>query len=415
MNYIIKNNIYEKKIRTEFIWNSNLSKFISNLSCTGGTSFETIENENIFIEAKNNIDNNLINFDVTDWYNRFNIEVENITYEEISNIEQILSCIGQIRRLDIIVVFEKKIKAIINQNSFTIKDNVKLTLNLIAIIKLKNEEIILKKEKIIMQYDNGKLYNSLLDLANEVTFPYKTIIDNTCYDLTGKTKDIDILLPSGLSGIFIHEAIGHSLEGDTFFEDDSFFKNKLYKRITNNNNIIIKDLYNYQGGICEDYSDDGSKCENVTLVENGILTGVMTNQIISKKYKVLNTGNGRRANYYDFSLPRMRNTLLEPGNHNVSEIYDNVNFGLIALDINGGNVNINNGNFVFQISQGVIIQNGEIVKIAKPYLFIGNISNALDSIVKIGCDIKFNNAICGKKGQYIDVSYGAPTIQISYQ
>ena len=49
------------------------------------------------------------------------------------------------------------------------------------------------------------------------------------------------------------------------------------------------------------------------LVENGILTSYLHDKISAKHYGVEPTGNGRRQDFQNYPIPRMRNTYMLGG------------------------------------------------------------------------------------------------------
>ncbi len=85
------------------------------------------------------------------------------------------------------------------------------------------------------------------------------------------------------------------------------------------------------------------------------------------------------------------------------------------MDIGGGQVNIKTGDFLFNITTSLLINDGETTNLVKPFLFIGNLLDTLSRIDMIGNDMKHQIASCGKKGQSIQVSYGQPTVRIAAQ
>jgi hypothetical protein len=232
------------------------------------------------------------------------------------------------------------------------------------------------------------------------------------HEIQDPTK-ASIILPAGTGGIFVHEAIGHCLEADQYFKKDAVLNGYLGKTITNNKAITISDSCCSTDMIKYKVSDDGSIPRSLTLVKDGCLENIMTDAYSSSIYGIADSGNGRSANYYSFPIPRMRNTYIHNGTDKVEDIIKSTKYGLIPIDIQGGNVTVETGNFVFNISHALIIQSGEIVGISKPFLFSGNIINAIDSIERIGNDLKFCRDVCGKRGQLIDVAYGTPTILLS--
>ena len=225
---------------------------------------------------------------------------------------------------------------------------------------------------------------------------------------------VDIILPSGVGGIFIHEAIGHCLESDFFYSKQSIFLEKAGHRLTDSN-ISITDRCQKDDIVNYSISDDGMRPSDVPLVQNGYLTGVMSDEFCSMRYGIENTGNGRSMSCRDIPLPRMRNTYLHNGNVDPVEIIHATKRGVIATEIQAGSVNHTNGSFVFSVAHGLIVEHGEVVGISEPFLFTDNVLNALSTIDAIGNDLSFVAAKCGKAGQLLTVSYGQPTLRIARQ
>lgn len=225
----------------------------------------------------------------------------------------------------------------------------------------------------------------------------------------------EIILPAGRGGIYLHEAIGHCLEADLFLQGENVLGGKLGKKLTNNRNISISDVCSTENVVSYKFSDDGSCVKPVNLIEKGYLTGIMTDEFTAKSYGVANTGNGRSADAYVRPIPRMRNTFMHNGSESVEDIIRSTRKGIVATEILGGNVIIQNGSFVFNVAHGLIVENGNIIGITDAFLFNGNIIKSLDAINAIGNDLSFVPAMCSKKGQMVRVSYGQPTIRIDKQ
>lgn len=96
-------------------------------------------------------------------------------------------------------------------------------------------------------------------------------------------------------------------------------------------------------------------------------------------------------------------------------IISDTRYGIYALDIGGGQVDISSGEFIFNVFAGYYIESGVPVAMTKPFLFRGNVMDTIGKIDMIGNDLSFQFAVCGKGGQRIPVSYGQPTIRIKGQ
>jgi TldD protein len=78
----------------------------------------------------------------------------------------------------------------------------------------------------------------------------------------------------------------------------------------------------------------------------------------------------------------------------------------------GGQVNTVTGEFVFEVSEGYLIEDGTIGETVRGATLIGNGPGILNSIDMVGKDLGFSIGTCGKDAQGIPVSDAMPTIRI---
>jgi TldD protein len=124
------------------------------------------------------------------------------------------------------------------------------------------------------------------------------------------------------------------------------------------------------------------------------------------------TGNGRRQSYMHVPIPRMTNTYVAPGESDPQEIIKSTKKGILVVKMGGGQVNTVNGDFVFEVSEAYLIENGEVTVPIKGASLIGNGPQVLKEIDAVGNDLNFSIGTCGKDGQGVPVSDGIPTLRI---
>jgi TldD protein len=76
-------------------------------------------------------------------------------------------------------------------------------------------------------------------------------------------------------------------------------------------------------------------------------------------------------------------------------------------------VNTVNGDFVFEVSEGYLIENGVLGEPVRGATLTGNGPEVLKKVTKIGSDLGFGIGTCGKDGQGAPVSDAQPTLLIS--
>ncbi len=221
-----------------------------------------------------------------------------------------------------------------------------------------------------------------------------------------------VVLSSDAGGTMIHEAVGHGLEADLAQSGLSVYSNRLGDCIASPLVSVVDDatLEGKRGSFR--FDDEGVDAERTLLVDKGILKTYLYDRLTAAKDGVCSTGNGRRESYKHRPIPRMTNTMILPGDSDPAEIVRSTPNGLYVKKMGGGQVNTVNGDFVFEVSEGYLIENGVIGEPVRGATLIGNGPQVLMSIDLVGSDLGFSIGTCGKDGQGAPVSDAQPTIRI---
>lgn len=221
-----------------------------------------------------------------------------------------------------------------------------------------------------------------------------------------------VVLSSEAGGTMIHEAVGHGLEADLAQSGLSVYSGKIGTRIASPLITVVDDatIPNCRGSFR--FDDEGTEAQRTVLVESGILKTYMYDRITASKDGRSSTGNGRRESYKHRPIPRMTNTMIAPGLSEPDEILSTTPNGLFVKKMGGGQVNTVNGDFVFEVSEGYIIENGVLGEPVRGATLVGNGPQVLMSIDMVGNDLGFSIGTCGKDGQGAPVSDAQPTLRI---
>ena len=95
-----------------------------------------------------------------------------------------------------------------------------------------------------------------------------------------------------------------------------------------------------------------------------------------------------------------------------ADVVGDVASGLYVARLSGGQVDIASGEFAFSSSEAWLIENGDLTVPIAGATVVGHGPRALAAIDAVGDDLAFTQALCGKEGQWVPVSYGSPTIRI---
>jgi TldD protein len=108
----------------------------------------------------------------------------------------------------------------------------------------------------------------------------------------------------------------------------------------------------------------------------------------------------------------MTNTVILPGTDDPQAIIRSVPCGLYVVRMGGGQVNTVNGDFVFEINEAYLIENGAVTEPVLGTTMIGNASQVLMGIDRVASDFGRGLGTCGKDGQGVPVADAQPTLRI---
>lgn len=222
-----------------------------------------------------------------------------------------------------------------------------------------------------------------------------------------------VVLSSEAGGTMVHEAIGHGLEGDLVQAGVSMYTGRIGTVVASPLVTVVDDstIPNARGSFS--FDDEGVPAQRTVLVENGVLKGYLYDRLTAMKTGQASTANGRRESYQTKPIVRMTNTLIAPGSTPPEEVVREATHGLFVRKMGGGQVNTVTGDFVFEVTEGYLIENGAIGEPVRGATLTGSGPAVLQNIVRVGSDLGFGIGTCGKDGQGVPVSDAQPTLLIS--
>lgn len=220
-----------------------------------------------------------------------------------------------------------------------------------------------------------------------------------------------IVIDPHLTGLFVHEAFGHAVEGDIVTSGGSCLEGKLGQKIASEK-VTIRDDPTLQGYGSLPFDDEGVKARNRTLVKKGVLVDYIVDRENGWKLGLESNGGARAEDFRVKPLVRMSNTVMEPGDMTFEELVEDVKKGVYAQSIMGGQVNPAKGTFQFSAQIAHLIENGEITYPLQNVSFSGSTLNSLKNVIGVGKDFGLSPSLC-RKPQTVTVSGGGPHILIS--
>ena len=226
---------------------------------------------------------------------------------------------------------------------------------------------------------------------------------------SGKFK---IIADPELTGVMIHEALGHATEADLILQNDSILKDKLNTKIASDivnifDDATIKDGFGYYP-----YDVEGVKTKPNQLVKDGELVSLLSSRETASKLNMKSSGNARSI-IADAPIVRMSNTYLQPGDMTFEELIEDIPDGIYLKGSRGGQVDTGKGIFQFNAAEGFKIENGELTTALRDVSLSGNILETLNNVEALGNDFKLSVGFCGKDGQTAPVGDGGPHTRIN--
>jgi TldD protein len=223
---------------------------------------------------------------------------------------------------------------------------------------------------------------------------------------------VTAVLDPELAGVFTHEAVGHASEGDIVREGASVLGGKIGERIGSENLVVVDDPSLHEFGF------DPTDAEGVAVQRTEIIRDGVFRSYLHNRETLAALGDGlaghARSEHGAPPLVRMSNTFIENGDATYDEILAECGDGILLIGSRGGQVDPGRGVFQFNAEYGYQIENGEIARMVRDVSLSGEILSTLHNIVLVGNDRKMHPGYCGKGGQSVPVSDGAPHLLLEH-
>jgi TldD protein len=223
----------------------------------------------------------------------------------------------------------------------------------------------------------------------------------------------DIVTSPLITGLFVHEIVGHSMEADSVIDKRSVFKDKIGKKVAPEFVTIVDDPT--QDGLYGSFSfdDEGTPGRRKFLIRNGEVETFLHTVETAGKMNANPNGSGRAETYSSIPLPRMSNTFMLSGNWNDDELVKETKEGVYCSGEAIGRVNPVKGTFSIKVEEAFLLRDGENVRNLVGPTILGSIRHTIHDIDAVAKNVQSNHpSICEKQGQRVPVSYGGPLVRI---
>jgi TldD protein len=222
-----------------------------------------------------------------------------------------------------------------------------------------------------------------------------------------------VVFHPSITGLLVHEALGHNAEADGIWAGQSILEGKLGEMIAAPG-VTIHDDSTLPGEFGSyAYDSEGTPSRRRTIIEGGRLVGFLHSLETAAKFGHEPTGSARAESYDCRPIPRMSNTFMARGTVPLETMLRGVERGIYLMDGHWGYVFVQKGQFICHAGQARMIEKG---KLGEPLRDVSVSSMTLDVLQKvdaIGDDFEMKMpGMCGKEGQSAPTDCGGPHVRV---
>ncbi|OJF12987.1 TldD/PmbA family protein [Couchioplanes caeruleus] len=223
--------------------------------------------------------------------------------------------------------------------------------------------------------------------------------------------DLPVVFAAGAGGVLFHEACGHGLEADLVARGASGYAGLLDSPVASPMVTLVDDGRLDSAWGSQLFDDEGEPTSRHTLIREGALVGFLDARH-RPGARGDSGGSARRENYRHLPMPRMNNTFMLPGKDSPESLIRDTEYGIYCTQLGGGSVNTVTGEFSFAVTEGYLIERGEVTHPLTTFQLVGNGPATLRSIDAVANDFALWPGICGKDRQSVPVTAGQPTLRV---
>jgi TldD protein len=278
-------------------------------------------------------------------------------------------------------------------------------------------QVIAQKDHVVVRNgltDGSSNTFTFMDSLSERLAGHIAVSDELAEADSVRSGHRDVVLNPDMTGLFTHEAFGHTIEADHFADDPASANvlrlgRKLAKPILN-----IYDSGTTVG--CRGflvYDDEGVRARETQVLTEGVMTAHLHSRETAAKLGEAPTGNARAISYQFQPIVRMRNTYIAGGDASFEDLIADIKDGIYVINSAGGSTD--SEKFQFFAQYGRRIHNGKLGGLVRDISLLGNLFTTLWSIDAVGSDFQTPDGAggCGKAGQApLPVTHGGPHLRI---
>ena len=234
-------------------------------------------------------------------------------------------------------------------------------------------------------------------------------------------EKIDIVVAPQITGIMVHESVGHPYEADRVLgreaaqAGESFISHGMIGSRIGSEAVNIVDDPTVPGSFGYYlYDDEGVKARERWLLKGGIITELLQNRETAAIMGGKSNGSARATGYDREPIVRMANSIVKPGDYNENELVESVKFGVFIKNFMEWNIDDKRLNAKYTGAEAYVIRKGRLAEpVWRPTIEVST-PKLWSSVDAVADNMEFHAGTCGKAEpmQAIPVWFGGPSMRI---
>ncbi len=259
------------------------------------------------------------------------------------------------------------------------------------------------------------------DLTNKVLEEARSMHRSLVEGKKSPEGKMDLVVGPQVSGIAAHESCGHPMEADRVLGREASQAGKSFIGPDGLGMRVGSEVVNVVDDPTVEHAiayyltdDEGVRARRRYLYKEGRVNEFLQNRETAAVFNTRSNGAARAVNYNLEAIVRMANTFVEPGDHSLEELLEDVKFGVYMKSFMEWNIDDKRYNAKYAGREAYLIEDGEVkhpvrntvVELTTPAFW-----SAVDAV---GKDLDFEAGFCGKSdpGQALDASLGGPHMRL---
>lgn len=232
---------------------------------------------------------------------------------------------------------------------------------------------------------------------------------------------MDLVAGPQVAGIASHESCGHPTEADRVLGREASQAGKSFIPPDGAGMKVGSELVNVVDDPTIEHAiayyqtdDEGVKARRRYLYKEGRVMEFLHNRETAAALRTRSNGAARAVNYNVEAIVRMANTFVEPKDHSLEELLEDVKFGVYMKTFMEWNIDDKRYNAKYAGREAYLIENGEIKHPVRNTIIELTTPAFWSAVDAVGKDLDFEAGFCGKSdpGQALDASMGGPPIRL---